>query len=49
MDNEELEYSPENKKVAVPLLNSSSQQNLTSKFERIATYRQLLTLDFKSK
>ena len=45
MDNEELEYSPENKKVAVPLLNSSSQQNLTSKFERIAAYRQLSALD----
>ena len=49
MDNEELEYSPENKKVAVPLLNRCSQQNLTSKFERIAPYRQLLTPDFKSK
>ena len=43
MANEELEYSPENKKVAVPVLNSGSQQNLTSKFQRIA-YCQLSAL-----
>lgn len=44
MANEELEYSPENKKVAVPVLNSGSQQNLTSKFQRIAAYCQLSAL-----
>jgi hypothetical protein len=45
MDNEELEYSPENKKVAVPLLNSDNQQNIASKFQRIAAYHQLSALN----